>query len=191
LQVGNRQAGRTRRRRTTTRQPLPQAHQANEQWTLDFMHDSLASGRAFRTLNVLDIGTRECLAIEVDTSLGGPRVVRVLERIAEQRGYPQVLRIDNGPEFRGTVVATWAAQHGVELVFRAPGKPTHNAYIESFNGKVRDECLKMQWFLSLDEAQEELERWREDYNWVCPHSALGQVPPAVYAQRLAAEAGLS
>jgi putative transposase len=156
LQVGNRQARRTRRRRTTTRQPLPRAQQANEQWTLDFMHDSLASGRTFRTLNVVDICTRECLAIEVDTSLGGPRVVRVLEQIAAQRGYPQVLRIDNGPEFRGTVVATWAAQHDVKLVFSAPGKPTHNAYIESFNGKVRDECLNMQWFVSLAEAREEL-----------------------------------
>jgi putative transposase len=191
LQVGNRRAGRTRRRRATPRQPLPQAQQANAQWTLDFMHDSLASGRTFRTLNVVDICTRECLAIEVDTSLGGQRVVRVLERIAEQRGYPQVLRIDNGPEFRGSAVATWAAQHGVELVFTAPGKPTHNGYIESFNGKLRDECLNMQWFLSLAEARDVLEAWRDDYNWQRPHSALGQVPPAIYAQRLAAEAGLA
>jgi putative transposase len=126
LQVGNRQAGRTRRRRTTTRQPLPRAQQANEQWTLDFMHDSLASGRTFRTLNMMDICTRECLAIEVDTSLGVQRVVRVLKKIAEQHSYPQHLRIDNRPEFRGTVVATWAAQHGVDLVFTAPGKPTHS-----------------------------------------------------------------
>jgi putative transposase len=130
LQVSTRQAGRARRRRATTRQPLPQARHANARWTLDFMHDSLASGRCFRTLNVVDVCTRECLAIEADTSLGGQRVVRVLERIAEQRGYPHQFRIDNGPEFRGTVVATWATQHGVALVFSAPGKPTHNRYIE-------------------------------------------------------------
>ncbi len=147
--------------------------QANQLWTMDFTHDNLASGRKFRTLNLMDGYTRESPRIEVDTSLPGLRVVRVLEEVARERGYPQAIQVDNGPEFISRVVDQWAFEHGVELHFIEPGKPTQNAFIESFNGKFRDECLNENWFLSLPEAREKIEMWRRDYNQVRPHSALG------------------
>ena len=152
-----------------------------EAWAMDFMQDTLASGRRFRTLNVLDTVTRECLRIEVDTSLPGKRVVRVLDQLVERHGTPKQITLDNGPEFTGQALDAWAYAHGVQLDFIDPGKPMQNGHQESFNGKFRDECLNLHWFLSLDDARRIIGTWEEEYNTMRPHSALGNQPPAVYA----------
>jgi putative transposase len=170
-----------KRLKAAARRPLALPTEANQVWTMDFTHDNLASGRKFRTLNLMDGFTRESPRIEVDTSLPGLRVVRVLEEVARERGYPQAIQVDNGPEFISRVVDQWAFEHGVELHFIAPGKPTENAHIESFNGKFRDECLNENWFLSLQEAGMKIEAWRKDYNQVRPHSALGYLTPEEFA----------
>jgi putative transposase len=175
-----------KRLKAEARRPLMLPTQANQVWTMDFTHDNLASGRKFRTLNLMDGFTREAPRIEVDTSLPGARVVRVLEEVAQQRGYPQATQVDNGPEFISRVVDQWAFEHGVELHFIAPGKPTENAFIESFNGKFRDECLNENWFLTLQEARERIEMWRRDYNQARPHSALGYQTPEEFAAQAAA-----
>jgi putative transposase len=150
---------------------------------MDFTHDTLASGRTFRTLNLLDRFTRECLAIEVDTSLPAARVRRVLDRVVAVAGKPDSIRVDNGPEFVSAVLKDWAAEQQVELDFTTPGKPTENGHIESFNGKFRDECLSQEWFVSLADARRIIEAWRIDYNTVRPHSALGNLTPLVFAQQ--------
>jgi len=174
--------GRKRKRRKAEARGSPVLPtQANQVWTMDFTHDSLASGRKFRTLNLMDGFTRESPRIEVDTSLPGLRVVEV----ARQRGYPQAIQVDNGPEFISRVVDQWAFMHGVELHFITPGKPTENAFIESFNGKFRDECLNENWFLTLQEAREKIEMWRRDYNQVRPHSSLGYQTPQEFAAKAA------
>lgn len=173
---------RERKRRLRTAQPhLPIATCARQHWSMDFTHDTLASGRSFRTLNLIDRFTRECLAIEVDTSLPAARVVRVLDHVIGVAGKPESIRIDNGPEFVSQLLEGWAAQHQVALDFTTPGKPTENGHIESFNGKFRDECLSQQWFLSLADARRIIEQWRIDYNTVRPHSALGTLTPAAFA----------
>ena len=141
----------------------------------------LADGRGFRTLNIVDDYTRECVAIEVDRSLPGARVVRVLERLQATIGLPRRIVMDNGPEFAGRALDTWAYANGVELRFIRPGKPIENAYVESFNGKFRDECLNEHWFVSVAEAKAVIEAWRVDYNTVRPHDSLGQQTPAAYA----------
>lgn len=163
----------------------------NERWNMDFTEDSLAWGRKFRTLNLHDEWSREALAIVVDTSLPASRVVRALDEMACVRGLPRELTVDNGPEYTSKVLDQWAYSNGVELHFSRPGKPTDNAFIESFNGKFRDECLNQHWFKSLAEAQEIIEAWRREYNEERPHSSLGyltptefvalQAPPAPYA----------
>jgi len=163
---------------------LPQT--ANEVWTMDYTHDEPASGRKFRSLNLMDGYTREALAIEVDTSLPGLRVVRVLERLRERRGTPAAIQVDNGTEFTSRVVDQWAYQQGVALHFIERGKPTQNAFIESFNGKFRDECLNQNWFTDLADARRIIETWRVDYNTVRPHSSLGYQTPAEFAHRAAA-----
>jgi putative transposase len=160
----------------------PPLGRRGEAWAMDFMRDTLAMGRCFRTLNVLDTVTRECLAIEVDTSLPGQRVVRVLERLVERHGRPKRITVDNGPEFTGQALDAWAYAHGVELDFIDPGKPMQNAYMESFNGKFRDECLNQHWFLNLGDARRIIGAWEEGYNTTRPHSALGDQPPAAYAR---------
>ena len=167
------------------------ASQPGQQWSMDFMRDTLASGRSFRTLNVVDEFTRECLAIEVDTSLPGARVTRVLDHLREQRGLPELLIMDNGPEFTGKALDSWAYHHGVRLHFIDPGKPIQNAYVESFNGKFRDECLDQPWFVNLADARRTIESWRHDYNHVRPHSALGHQPPALFASMHAEQQQLS
>jgi putative transposase len=159
----------------------------NEHWSMDFMGDSLADGRTFRTLNIVDDFSREALAIVVDTSLPGTRVVRVLEELAETRGLPALIIIDNGPEFAGQALDEWAYRRGVHLHFITPGKPVENAYIESFNGKFRDECLNEHWFMGLEHARELIEAWRIDYNHVRPHSSLDNATPEEFAR---AHAGL-
>ncbi len=159
------------------RQPLGIPTRQNERWSMDFISDALSEGRKFRSLNIVDDFNRECLAAEVDTSLTGARVVRVLERLRELRGLPQILVMDNGPEFAGRAVDVWAYDQGVRLHFIEPGKPVQNAFIESFNGKMRDECLNEHWFMSLAEAREAIEAWRRDYNEVRPHTSLGNRTP--------------
>jgi len=154
----------------------------NERWSMDFVTDSTVTGRRFRALTIVDDYSRECPAIEVDTSLGGRRVVSVLERLAETRGLPEVITIDNGPEFAGKALDEWAYRKGVKLNFIRPGKPIENAFVESFNGRFRDECLNTNWFLSVKHAREVIEAWRKDYNEVRPHSSLKGNTPRAYAE---------
>ena len=157
--------------------PLEVPAQANVSWSLDFMHDSLANGRPIRTLNILDDFNREGLWIEVDTSLPAARVVRILDMLALWRGYPQQLRIDNGPELISQTMADWAAEHNVLLAFIQPGKPAQNAFIERFNRTYREAVLDAYLFETIAEAQAITDDWLEEYNLIRPHEALGGVPP--------------
>ena len=177
------QVRRRRRKRLTRaeRVPLPPASQRLERWSMDFTADTLADGRNFRTLNIVDDFTRECVAIEVDRSLPGLRVTRVLDRLRAMIGLPQTIVMDNGPEFTGRTLDAWAYAHGVTLRFIRPGKPIENAYVESFNGKFRDECLNEHWFVNLVDAKTAIEAWRVDYNTVRPHSSLGGRTPDQFA----------
>ena len=177
------QVRRRRRKRLTRadRVPLPLPTQPRERWSMDFTADTLADGRTFRTLNIVDDFTRECLAIEVDRSLPGLRVARVLDRLAASTGLPQNIVVDNGPEFAGRTLDAWAYGRGVTLRFIRPGKPIENAYVESFNGKFRDECLNENWFLNLADAKMAIELWRIDYNTVRPHSSLADATPHAFA----------
>lgn len=178
---------RRKRKRVTAVRRVAAARpwQRGEAWAMDFMQDTLADGRRFRTLNVLDIVTRECLAIEVDISLPGQRVVRVLEQLVAWHGAPKQITIDNGPEFAGQALDAWAYANNVTLDFIEPGKPSQNGHLESFNGKFRDECLNVHWFASLPHARDIIYTWKEAYNHERPHSALGQLAPAAFAQSLA------
>ncbi len=178
------QVRRRRRKRLTVgeRVPLPAPTARLMRWSMDFTVDTLADGRGFRTLNIVDDFTRECVAIEVDRSLPGLRVTRVLDRLATTVGLPAVIVVDNGPEFAGRVLDAWAYQHEVTLRFIRPGRPVENAYIESFNGKFRDECLNEHWFVSMADAQIAIEAWRLDYNTVRPHSALDDRTPEAFAR---------
>jgi putative transposase len=163
------------------RRPLPKPTMPNVSWSMDFVSDGLANGRRLRCLTIVDDCTRECLAIEVDTSLPGTRVAATLDRLAELRGLPQSITVDHGPEFEGQVLDAWAYAQGVRLAFIRPGKPVENAYIESFNGRLRDECLNEHWFMNMAHARSVIERWRLEYNTERPHSALGYLTPAQYA----------
>ena len=154
---------------------------ANQRWSLDFTEDCLANGRRFRTANLKDDCTRECPAIAVGFSLPGQRVVAMLEDVAETRGYPDMLVVDNGPELRGRDLDRWAYRSGVKLFFIDPGKPMQNASIESFNGRFREECLDQTWFTSLAEARRIIEAWRVDYNRHRPHTSLRMATPASFA----------
>ncbi|MFC1629010.1 IS3 family transposase [Gemmatimonadota bacterium] len=176
------QVRRKRRKRITRsrRQPLPEPTAPNHRWSMDFMADQMYTGRRFRVLNIVDDFTRECLAIEVDTSLPGARVVRVLDRLIKERGKPDVIVTDNGPEFTGKALDAWAYQNDVKLDFIDPGKPNQNAFIESFNSKIRDECLNEHWFESLQEARTRIEFWRYEYNHLRPHSSLNNLTPMEY-----------
>ncbi len=160
----------------------PAASQPNERWSMDCVSDCVSSGKVIRMLTIVDDCTRECPAIEVDTSLGGLRVRRVLDRMASERGLPEAIVLDNGPEFRGRALTAWSEERGVRLEFIQPGKPVQNAYIESFNGRLRDECLNANWFTSLTDARRKIETWRRDYNELRPHSSLNYLPPAEFAR---------
>ncbi len=153
---------------------------------MDFMQDVLVDGRRFRTFTVLDTATRECLAIEVETSLPGPRVVRVLDQLVARYGAPKQITVDTGPECAGQVLDAWAYAQHVTLDFIEPGKPAQNGYLESCNGKFRDECLTVHWFVSLAHARQIIEAWKEDDTTQRPHSAFNQQPPAVFAQSISA-----
>lgn len=166
--------------------PEPTA-EVNELWVMDFVHDTLSCGRRFRSLNVMDAHSREYLAVEVDTSLTGERVVRVLEQLRGERGVPKTIQVDNGSEFTGRKLDEWAHRNKVKLHFIEPGQPTQNGHIESFNGKLRDECLNREWFISLQEARRVIETWRQDYNHIRPHSALNNLPPTVWTKQKQAE----
>ena len=148
---------------------------------MDFMADTLFNGRRFRALTIVDNFSRECLGIKADQSIKGGHVADILDEIADQRGVPKSIRVDNGPEFVSKALDKWAYENKVELDFSRPGKPIDNAFIESFNGSFRDECLNTNWFLSLEDAQDKIEGWRQDYNTFRPHSSLGNLTPEEYA----------
>jgi putative transposase len=167
----------------------PAAGAINECWSMDFVSDALFDGRRIRALTVVDNFTRESLAIEVGQGITGEQVVAVMNRIATVRGAPKSIRVDDGPEFVSRALDQWAYLHQVTLDFSRPGKPTDNALVESFNGRLRDECLNTNWFLSLDDARRKIEAWREHYNESRPHTALGYVPPREFAQQAARNAG--
>jgi putative transposase len=154
---------------------------ANQRWSLAFTEDCLANGRKFRTANLKDDCTRECPSILVDFSLPGQRVVGMLEAVADERGYPDVLVVDNGPELRGRDLERWTYEHGVRLFFIDPGKPLQNGSIESFNGRFREACLDPSWFTSLAEARRIIEAWRLDDNAHRPHTSLRMATPAAFA----------
>jgi len=171
---------RGRKRALGTRAPMTVPNAINQRWSLDFVSDALSDGRRLRILCIVDDFSRECLATVVDTSLGGVRVVRELERLATERTLPQIVVSDNGTELTSGAVLRWAtgrlAWHYIE-----PGKPVQNAFVESFNSKLRDECLNEHVFLTLAEARETIEAWRHDYNHRRPHSSLGALTPAEFA----------
>ena len=170
-----------RKRALGTRAPLALPQGPNQRWSLDFLSDQLADSRRFRILAVVDDFTRECLALVADTSLSGMRVGRELDAIVTRRGRPLSIVSDNGTELTSTAILQWSQQTQVEWHYIAPGKPTQNAFIESFNGRLRDELLNETLFRSVDHARQALADWKDDYNMVRPHSAIGNVPPALYA----------
>jgi putative transposase len=171
------------RKKAASCQRVPQgfATAPNQRWSMDFVSDRLVDGRWFRVLTVIDQFTRECLLLLVDSALSGKKVAAALESVVSQRGVPLSITVDNGSEFASRAMGAWAYQHGIHLDFIRPGKPVENGYIESFNGRLRDECLNVNLFFSLEDAKEKLEVWREDYNQARPHSALGDEAPKAFA----------
>ena len=178
---------RTKRRRKLNRPrvPMPVPDRVNERWSLDFVSDQLANGRRFRVLNVVDDFTRECVLQVVDFSISGQRLARELDHLTEHRPLPNTIVCDNGPELTGKALFFWSRHTGVKLHFIQPGKPTQNAFVESFNGKFRDYCLNLHWFASLADARSTIDIWRDHYNYVRPHRSLGTKPPAVLAREAA------
>jgi putative transposase len=160
----------------------PAAERPNERWSMDFVSDCISSGKVIRMLTLVDDHTRECPVIEVDTSLGGLRVCRVLDRVVAERGLTEAIVLDNGLEFRSRALAAWSEARGVRLEFIQPGKPVQNAYVESFNGRLRDECLNANWFTSLSDARRKVESWRLDYHQDRPHSSLDYMAPEEFAR---------
>lgn len=170
--------------------PMTSAQHVNQEWSMDFVMDGLATGRSIRVLTVVDSYTRECLAIEVDSCLSSRRVTRALEWVIEQRGQPEALRCDNGPEFTSRHFLAWSEERKIQLIHIQPGRPMQNGRVESFNGRLRDECLNANWFRTLMEAQEKIERWRSEYNGERPHSSLGYLTPLEFAERAPSPPGL-
>jgi putative transposase len=169
-----------RKRISGIRIPREDINQINQCWAMDFVSDALFNGRRFRTLTIIDIYSRECLGLYADKKITGEKVVEALETICCDRGTPERIRVDNGPEFISKVLDAWAYSANIKLDFSRPGKPTDNAHIESFNGSLRDECLNINWFLSIEDAKSKLEAWRMDYNEFRPHSSLGNLTPRDY-----------
>lgn len=172
-----------KKRSTHLRVPLPEATRPNQRWSMDFVSDRLADGRWFRVLTVLDQYTRECLCAYADRSQTGEKVVMQMKRLALRHGVPESITTDNGSEFAGRAMETWGHQNNVKLDLIRPGKPVENGYIESFNGRLRDECLNGEIFFDLADARQKLERWRTDYNEHRPHSSLDDRTPAEFAKR--------
>ncbi|WP_460827739.1 IS3 family transposase, partial [Luteimonas notoginsengisoli] len=165
------------------RQPLIRPLAANQVWSMDFVFDRTAEGRVIKCLTIVDDATHEAIAIEVERAISGVGVTRVLDRLALTRGLPQVIRTDNGKEFCGKAMVTWAYERGVQLRLIQPGKPNQNAYVESFNGRLRDECLNEHWFTHLLHARTVIETWRREYNEERPKKALGGLTPSAYAKQ--------
>nr|WP_175765588.1 IS3 family transposase [Burkholderia ambifaria] len=173
---------RRKKRPSHLRVVMPTPAGADESWSMDFVADALVHGRRIRMLTIIDTWNRECPHIEVDFSPTGVRVARVLEQLRQRGRRPNLIQVDNGPEFVSKALDAWAHEHGVKLQFIRPGKPVENAHIESFNGRLREECLNQHAFVSLDDARRRIEAWRTDYNSVRPHSALGQLAPDQFRQ---------
>lgn len=176
---------RRRKRLVRSGVPVVQASSANEQWALDFASDSLATGRSIRVLNVIDTFTRECLAMEVDTSFPSRRVTRVLDQLISWRGLPQSIRCDNGPELTSRHFLAWCIERKIALQHIQPGRPMQNGHVESFNGKLRDECLNVSWFKNLFDARRKMAAWLYEYNHDRPHSSLGYLTPKQFALKAA------
>lgn len=171
--------------------PIAVLERANQEWSMDFVMDGLGTGRGLRMFTMVDSYTRECLAIEVDSCLSSRRVTRVLEWVIEQRGAPQAIRCDNGPEFTSRHFLAWCEERSIRLTHIQPGRPMQNGRVESFNGRFRDECLNANWFQTLAEARSKVEAWRVDYNEQRPHSSPGYLAPRVFASLPAARQGCS
>ena len=169
------------KRPTSERVPLQPAARVNAAWSMDFVSDSLVNGRRLKCLTVADDFSHECVDIAVDFGIGGQYVTRLLDQAAIFRGYPAIVRTDNGPEFTSRAFMGWALSHGIQHILIQPGRPMQNGYIESFNGKFRDECLNEQWFETLPQARHAIAVWRQDYNEVRPHSSCRRMPPAKFA----------
>ena len=180
-----------RRRAVGTRTPILVEAKVNARWSLDFVHDQFALGRRFRILNIVDDVTRECLAAIPDTSISGKRVARELSALIDRRGKPKMIVSDNGTEFTSNAILSWAKEHGIEWHYIAPGRPMQNGYIESFNGRMRDELLNESLFVDLDHARQLISAWVTDYNTARPHSSLGYKTPAAYAGTLTAPKGVT
>ncbi len=171
------------RKKAASRSPVPQglATAPNQRWSMDLVSDRLVDDRWFRVLTVVDQFTRECLLLYADSTLSSEKVAAELERVVRERRVPMSITVDNGSEFASRAMDAWAYGHGIRLDFIRPGKPVENGYIESFNGRLRDECLNVSLFFSLEDAREKLEQWRQDYNRARPHSALGDQAPEAFA----------
>jgi len=178
---------RTKKRKKLQRPRLPMALPvaANERWSMDFVSDQLSHGRRFRVLNIIDDYTREMVGQLVSVSITGQQIARFLDQLREQRRLPGTITCDNGTEFTSKAMFFWSKETDVKLGFIQPGKPTQNAFIESLNGKFRNECLNQHWFRTLEEARYEIDQWRRHYNHVRPHSSLGYLPPVEFAKQAA------
>lgn len=171
------------------RHPLERPSAANQVWSMDFVFDRTAEGRVIKSLTVVDDATHEAVAIVPERAIGGMQLTRTLDQLAKTRGLPKAIRTDNGKEFCSRAMLTWAHARGVQLFLIEPGKPNQNAYIESFNGRFRDECLNEHWFTSLRHAQVVIEGWRREYNEERPKKSLGGLTPAAYAKSLTQKSG--
>ncbi len=174
---------RRRKRISLHRGPVPVATTRNEYWSMDFVHDQLANGRKFRVLTVIDKWSRESVLLEDDFSLTGQSVVEALQQLSSSRSLPKAITVDHGTECTSKSLDEWAWNRGVKLDFIRPGKPTENAFIESFNGRLRDECLNVNEFVSIDDARQRIKMWRQDYNHRRPHGSLGHLTPIEFAQQ--------
>jgi putative transposase len=173
------------RRAAGVKQVVEPVTEINGEWGIDFVHDRLATGRSFRSFSVVDGCSRECLSLEVDTAFPSRRVTRVLDQAIATHGKPKSIRLDNGPELTSRHFLAWATERQIELRYIAPGKPVQNARVESFNGRLRDECLNVSWFANLWDARRKIGAWREHYNHARPHSSLGYRTPAAFAAAVA------
>jgi putative transposase len=175
---------RLRRRRLSRVAVASNLVRSNQEWALDFVADALATGRGIRALTVVDAFTRENLSLEVDTSLSSRRVTRALEAVIERRGMPEAIRCDNGPELTSRHFLSWCEERKIQLIHIQPGRPMQNGHIESFNGRLRDECLNANWFHNLADARAKIKAWRDEYNGERPHSSLGYRTPNEFAEQL-------
>jgi putative transposase len=178
---------RRKKRASCARVEIPRAQGRNELWAMDFIHDSMGSNRKLRILPIIDTYTKECHRIEVDRSIAGRRVTEVLSEVASMQGLPDNIVVDNGPEFISNSMDEWAYTREVTLHFIRPGKPVDNAFIESFNARLREECLNLHWFRSIEHARRVIEEWRVDYNETRPHSSLGNLTPKEFAAKEAGD----